>query len=550
MGGILSAEVALRPGTTKTFQHRIMGTINFDTPFLGMHPGVIASGLGSLFRPVPDTAEVAQEPTPLSTVENEPQKSTVLTHPDDAMTDSTRLMPIISSSSKISAPALTPLDSSIMDPNYNPPFPNDVRLPKRTGWSNAWHFINKHSDGLLSATKSYVTSHLEFGGCLADYNGLQTRYASLRALENVDPSQGSKVRFVNYYTASTGRPKKAKESSPQISRLSDTDMTVMNAGLGSIVPEAHQAQSLPLESESCDGKTKDTNAIGDDTQSAVIHLSNPGDDLDKTQRVFLDACQTMTHADPAPLTEEETADIDYATPHEPDLALASECSLRTESEAAQHLEELSDTTASLPPSLPPIPAAPEEPQSFDPANFPEKDTRRLAEKEHAGQVKTYQRMVKDRDRVIRDRRKYLEKREKNASREHEKQIQREEKERVKIRAREVEREAKKAKEKATPPEHESIKKEAAVSRPVNEKVAEDGKAKSEKSKRDKKFCLLPPTLNGQTDPCWIRVFMPGRDEVSAHCGLFIVDGERYEWLVADVAERIEAWVLATDKAKP
>src|ERR1700712_4588051 len=58
MGGILSAEVALQapnsPATGKPFRHRILGTISFDTPFLGMHPGVVVSGIGSLFRPAPD----------------------------------------------------------------------------------------------------------------------------------------------------------------------------------------------------------------------------------------------------------------------------------------------------------------------------------------------------------------------------------------------------------------------------------------------------------------------------------------------------------------
>src|SRR4051794_11855525 len=58
MGGILAAEVALlpprSPATGQPFRHRILGTIGFDTPYLGMHPGVIVSGIGSLFRPAPE----------------------------------------------------------------------------------------------------------------------------------------------------------------------------------------------------------------------------------------------------------------------------------------------------------------------------------------------------------------------------------------------------------------------------------------------------------------------------------------------------------------
>ena len=50
MGGILAAEVALlgsdpRQAFGSAFRHRIVGTICFDTPFLGMHPGVITSGM-------------------------------------------------------------------------------------------------------------------------------------------------------------------------------------------------------------------------------------------------------------------------------------------------------------------------------------------------------------------------------------------------------------------------------------------------------------------------------------------------------------------------
>src|SRR6186713_630390 len=58
MGGILSSDVVLlapyNQMNPNTFVHRILGTVNFDTPFLGMHPGVIKSGLGSLFRPSPE----------------------------------------------------------------------------------------------------------------------------------------------------------------------------------------------------------------------------------------------------------------------------------------------------------------------------------------------------------------------------------------------------------------------------------------------------------------------------------------------------------------
>ena len=47
MGGLLAADIAL------VFRHRIIGIVNFDVPFLGMHPGIIKAGLGSIFSAPP-----------------------------------------------------------------------------------------------------------------------------------------------------------------------------------------------------------------------------------------------------------------------------------------------------------------------------------------------------------------------------------------------------------------------------------------------------------------------------------------------------------------
>lgn len=60
MGGLLAAEIVLTPPSApaaRPLKHRILGTINFDVPFLGMHPGVVRSGLSSIFKPSEDTHE-------------------------------------------------------------------------------------------------------------------------------------------------------------------------------------------------------------------------------------------------------------------------------------------------------------------------------------------------------------------------------------------------------------------------------------------------------------------------------------------------------------
>lgn len=60
MGGLLAAEAATDPSNTSDATtgkpRRIVGVIAFDTPFLGMHPHVIISGIASLFPKSPGDA--------------------------------------------------------------------------------------------------------------------------------------------------------------------------------------------------------------------------------------------------------------------------------------------------------------------------------------------------------------------------------------------------------------------------------------------------------------------------------------------------------------
>jgi hypothetical protein len=207
MGGLLAAEVVLAPSSQPAkhpLRHRILGTINFDVPFLGMHPGVVKSGLTSIFKP----ADV----------------------PKDDWESSLQVTPPPGHTDTLWAPGKN-------DPNYNPSFTNDVVLPVRKGWRNAWHFISKHSDDLTTATKKLVSSHLEFGGAMANFGELKGRYGRVRALEEADePVRQSvveggvppRVRFINYYTASTGRIKKpdSLERKPSASQLSQRSKTV------------------------------------------------------------------------------------------------------------------------------------------------------------------------------------------------------------------------------------------------------------------------------------------------------------------------------------
>lgn len=548
-----------------------MGTINFDTPFLGMHPGVIASGLGSLFRPTPDSpvpkpAGTGLESANISrTATNEESQSSASSSyfGTDASSASTLMPTENTSTATLPMPPSSSLDIPVKDPNYDPPFVNDVRLPQRSGWANALHFINKHSDGLTKATQSYVKSHLEFGGAMADYNGLKRRYEKVRALEDGKTPTGGqteRVRFVNYYTASTGRPKKPKSvpvSRTQTNQI-DGDSSSVEDRVQDLSIKAPNTRSPSLNPGISVEKVDDEITNLEAAEDIDEDFLSVGEDHAEDEAAISDASQAMDHMDPAPITDDERED-------------ETDTGNRTGILEPTHSTATSDSAPSKPPSiistipqptkkvptLPPVPAEPEEPAPFDPTPYTDKDTRKLAEKDHARQVKAYKQATKDRDKAISDRRKFLEKREKNAAKEREKQLRAEEKERVKTEKRTMEKgereraklgreEAKRADKAKAQAEKEASKKTEKEKKSTLEADAPDKipdlKDEPEKPKRDKKFCMLPPRLNNQIDPCWVRVFMPGVDEVGAHCGLFFVDGGRYERFVGDVAERIEAWV--------
>lgn len=530
MGGILATEVALIPADSPNskFRHRVLGTINFDTPFLGMHPGVVISGIGSLFKPA--AAELKSEnPIESSSLASvglpNSQSSTTLdsfspTSPTPSLytTNSQSLLnPETSeepgaittlptgSQHSVAPSCLGSSAASITDPNYNPPFPNDVRLPTRTGWNNAVHFLMKHSDGLTTATKSYVTSHLEFGGALADYKGLQKRYQKLRALEDARPPE-HRIRFVNYYTASTGRPSQPKK--PASLPLDGAE-------------SASEAGSKPTEEVTIEAEEPEAGQPPESPNQKTENTEDSERELDSESPEH--EASNLNTLDPSPLTDSETDAHSFRSADETIDASPPNTSTPPPPTNAPI------TRAPTLPSLPPLPT---EPPPFDPAPYPAKDVRKLAERDHARLVKTYQSALKERDRAIKDRRKLLEKRAKEA----EKALVREEKLRLK-----EEREMLKREGRDGSAALGGGTREGNAGKWEGEKGKVKAKVKGEKVPRDKKFCMLPPKVQGRVDGCWERVFMEGVDEVGAHCGLFFV-GAHYEGLVEDVGKRVEGWV--------
>lgn len=558
MGGILSAEVVLlKQPNSESFQHRILGTINFDTPFLGMHPGVVVSGIGSLFRPAPESPNAipqqgssrGQEVRLMPTNDNfsalpSTTPSLHQSRTQSFMTSGYFSPPASSATTSRQDSGMTDLqqilspDLPTNDPNYNPPFPNDVRSQTRTGWDNALHFVMKHSDGLTKATKSYVTSHLEFGGAMADYKGLQNRYAKLRSLENVDEKQSGcrRVRFVNYYTASTGRLKRSKSPSPHGSR---TQIGSQLDGSGKSINQSLQELNL------CTPNTRSPSrspriSVEEHRDGQVIpgvlqdddEALDAGDSFLGGEGAISDASEGMNIVDPSPITDEE-----HEEAHNIENKAAPEPTEPTSPSTADTASITSSAFLKFP-SLPPIPTLPPEPAAFNSSPYPDKDTSKLAEKEHFRQVKAYKQAVKDRDKAIKDRRKLLEKREKTAKLAREKQVKLDAKDLTKSEKEDAKKSEKEGGKKDQPKGPAKLKKK---STDISNKDGQD-EPSPEKPKRDKKFCILPPRMNGERDPCWVRVFMRDVDEVGAHCGLFLV-GEHYEGLVSSVGESVRTSIM-------
>ncbi|PYH69234.1 uncharacterized protein BO88DRAFT_462619 [Aspergillus vadensis CBS 113365] len=160
IGGLIAADVALAESYTiagHVPNSRVVGLVAFDTPFLGLHPRVIATAAGRvLSRKAKDESRHASQSSTDSRIAND-------------------------------------------DPTFDPNLTNDVDRTQWTGWDGARHFLAKHSCHLSRSALQYVFSYYDHVGCLNDYFGLVRRHKKLCRWAKRDES-GRQVRFVNYYT--------------------------------------------------------------------------------------------------------------------------------------------------------------------------------------------------------------------------------------------------------------------------------------------------------------------------------------------------------------
>ncbi|KAK4155938.1 hypothetical protein C8A00DRAFT_31189 [Chaetomidium leptoderma] len=503
MGGLLAADVVLLSNqgpynASSPFRHRILGTISLDAPLLGLHPGIVVSGIASLFRPAPspslpegDTQTEYTTPTPTQPHRLSPDPSIYSEVSPPLGSLSPAIMPYPTNSLASSGP-----NSS--DPYFDPPFVNDVAFVDRGWFKNIVHFATKHKEeNLVSAAANHILSHLEFGACLADYPELRSRYKLLRRLEDVDDyhqSGGSgtnpvRVRFANYYTVSTGVIKKPKPASPnQSPRHSDVRGNPDRSSL-----EDHSPVRSPRKS--AEGSRAPTPRISIEEYS------------DGQRRDSLQILDPMPEPEPEP---------------------AESSSKNEENKSVTEPTTLDDETPQDDPSLPAIPDLPSPPPTPDLDAIPDKEARKQAQKAFKLAQKTYSQAVKAREKAIKDRQKALDKQQRKAVKLEKKQ--------AKLLLQQQKQQSERDEHHHHPDEEEEEDDDGAEEKKKTKK--------KQKTPRLRKFCMVPSKSdnnNNNGDPTWVEIYMEGVDEVGAHCGLFM-PGPHYEPLVGDVGERIADWV--------
>ncbi|QPG96920.1 hypothetical protein C2857_005489 [Epichloe festucae Fl1] len=558
MGGLLAAEVVLMPNRCpyhqRPFKHGILGIIAIDSPFLGLHPGIVISGIASLFQPSPKLEDVQQQPqeAPLERGSSYGFGSSSIE----------RLPPVDSRAESIYTEASSPgpHPRQPTDPFFDPPFYNDAPFREQPFVKRLMNFTAKHRrEGLFNAMGNHINSHLEFGGCLADYRGLNMRYNRLRALEDVDEikliSEGqpagdhARVRFVNYYTLSPGRPNPPKPESAIDDELATNtceSTEVFQGGRASNEENKNREKQCPLHAEPkfCHGEISDEKTYleasapslafnshetidqveitdkwpskEEDQDIAPVKAENANssqlsDTLPVMNRI------PMHNLDPMPLTDDEDDEDDDS----------KERTRSTEPPTQDHHPHDLD--------LPAIPDPPEKPTLPDPSQFTDKDAKKQAEKEGRRLQKAHDQAIKDHNKAVQEREKLIQKRRKRAPKEAQKKAREAEKERLRMEKEEKKRLARQESERAA----------SLASAPTT--TSGDGSTfdtaagTDKKKKKLKKFCSLPSEKNGVRDSTWIDVYMEGMDEVGAHCGLFF-SGPHYDKLVGDVGTRVAGWV--------
>jgi hypothetical protein len=189
MGGSLASEAAILLSRI-TFKHNIIGIIGLDSPFLGVHPRVVTSGVAGLVKPVTPTKITVQLDRP--TAETESASTSTSSLPNTLYSEPNQSQSSVDLLPQSRTPSPTPPPGEEKKSNFKKTFAKTVTA------------IYNHRHELGSAGPRYLWSHLEYGHILLDPAELKAQYDQLRRLP---------IHFSNYYTT---LPRKSSEKSRRV----------------------------------------------------------------------------------------------------------------------------------------------------------------------------------------------------------------------------------------------------------------------------------------------------------------------------------------------
>jgi hypothetical protein len=207
MGGLLGAEAATDPSNNPdrypgAKPKRIIGVIAFDTPYLGMHPHVVVSGIASLLPKGDEGSGKDENQKTTKAMNDHPQVKIVDERVTDdweefkKQTNETSTHCSIWSPNVLSPQPQGPASSALSLSRSSSPVVQGV-LNLLSGYSDRplVRWLKKHSNNPFSAGKRWIVERYQFNMSMFDPQGLSVRYKRLTEW------QGGK--WVNYWTQTT-----------------------------------------------------------------------------------------------------------------------------------------------------------------------------------------------------------------------------------------------------------------------------------------------------------------------------------------------------------
>ncbi|KAF9011758.1 hypothetical protein BDQ17DRAFT_1420177 [Cyathus striatus] len=228
MGGLLAADAATDPSNKSNSKagskhKRIFSVITFDTPFLGMHPHVVVSGIASLLPKNGDKkgAKSEKEMNPAQT-------------PTQTQLIGFGIIVVGTQRGPSSSPSPSPIypdppsPGSLNSPRIRTPSPfvnRAIDFVSTHSDSRFVQWVKKHADDPIGAGKKFIVESFQFGSCMFDPSGLRERYSKLVEWDG--------DLWINYWTQTP--PRLGKESKKEHNEeVVDNDMALLENGISGL----------------------------------------------------------------------------------------------------------------------------------------------------------------------------------------------------------------------------------------------------------------------------------------------------------------------------